>query len=270
MTTSSLALAVQVTTTNDYLFFSFSLSDIFFLKQREQREEEVMGGDEGAHIGHLPVDLLAHIFLLISSFTDLAQVSSVCKKWRDGVKQSLARRERLSFAGLKMGDDSTARIVRYAYNLKELDISRSCWGCQITDDGLYKISLAKCVPSLTSISLWGMAGITDQGVVQLVSRASSLQHVNVGGTFITDESLSAIANSCPQLKAIVLWGCRHVTEGGLVAIVNKCRKLESINVWGMRVSVECFISLLAISPALRIKPEGVRQNVGPVALYHVH
>ena len=46
----------------------------------------------------------------------------MCKKWKQGVKQSLARRETLSFAGWKMDDDSTVRIVRHAYNLKELDM----------------------------------------------------------------------------------------------------------------------------------------------------
>ena len=46
----------------------------------------------------------------------------MCKKWKQGVKQSLARRETLSFAGWRMDDDSTARLVRHAYNLKELDM----------------------------------------------------------------------------------------------------------------------------------------------------
>lgn len=222
-----------------------------------------------AEIDRLPVDLLAHILALITSFTDLAQASSVCRKWKLGVKQSLARRENLSFAGWKMDDDSTARIIRHAYSLKELDISRSCWGCQITDDGLYKISLAKCVSNLTSISLWGMSGITDKGVVQLISRANSLQHLNIGGTFITDESLQAIADSCPLLKSIVLWSCRHVTETGLLILVSKCRKLESINVWGTRVPLDCFIGLLTISPALKIKPRGLSLNLGNASMMPV-
>ncbi|KAI5319301.1 hypothetical protein L3X38_039009 [Prunus dulcis] len=214
-----------------------------------------------AEIDRLPIDLLAHIFVLITSFTDLAQASSVCRKWKQGVKQSMGRRESLSFAGWKMDDDSTARLVRYAYCLKELDISRSRWGCQISDSGLYRISLAKCISSLTSISLWGITGITDKGVGQLISRANSLQHLNIGGTFITDESLYAIADSCPHLKTIVLWSCRHVTENGLLVLVNSCRKLESINLWGTRVPVDCFIALLTISPALKIKPVGLLLNV---------
>ncbi|XP_044469444.1 F-box protein At5g67140 [Mangifera indica] len=225
-----------------------------------------MAVEEEAEIDRLPIDLLAHIFVLITSFTDLAQASSVCKKWKVGVKQSLARRESLSFAGWKMDDDSTARLVGHAYSLKELEISRSRWGCQITDNGLYRISLAKCVSNLTSISLWGWTGITDRGVVQLISRASSLKHLNIGGTFITDESLYAIANSCPQLKNIVLWSCRHVTENGLLFLVNKCQKLESIDVRGTRVPVDCFIALLTISPALRIKPERLLLNVGHASM----
>ncbi|KAL3526792.1 hypothetical protein ACH5RR_011448 [Cinchona calisaya] len=210
-----------------------------------------------ALIDRLPIDLLAHIFTLITCFKDLAQASSVCKKWRQGVKESMARKDKLSFSGWKMDDDSTTRVVRLAYNLKELDISRSRWGCQITDHGLYQLSTAKCISNLSSISLWGSTGITDTGVIQLISRATSLQHLNIGGTFITDISLFAVADSCQELKTIVLWGCRHVSEEGLLVLVNKCRKLGSINVWGLRVPLDCFVGLLTISPALQIQPKGM-------------
>ncbi|GAA0152112.1 hypothetical protein Leryth_013669 [Lithospermum erythrorhizon] len=126
------------------------------------------------------------------------------------------------------------------------------------------MSMAKCVSNLSSISLWGTTGITDNGVIHLISRATSLQHLNIGGTFVTDSTLFAIADSCPHLKNIVLWGCRHVTEDGLLVLVNKCHKLESINVWGMRVPLNCFISLLTISPALKIQPKGMFSDVGGV------
>ncbi|KAL8168282.1 hypothetical protein V2J09_009781 [Rumex salicifolius] len=214
---------------------------------REENQTEI-------EIDRLPIDLLAHIFLRISSFTDLAQASCVSKQWRKAVKQLIGRREILSFSGWKMDDESTERIVSVAFNLKELDISRTRWGCQITDSGLNKISMAKCIPNLTSVSLWGMTGITDIGVIQLVSRTDSLRHLNIGGTFITDESLFAIANNCSNLKSIVLWSCRHVTETGLVFLVSKCRKLRSINVWGTRFPANCLLQILKISPLLQIKP----------------
>ncbi|KAG8384362.1 hypothetical protein BUALT_Bualt04G0110200 [Buddleja alternifolia] len=216
--------------------------------------------EETTDIDRLPIDLLAHIFCLFTNFKDLAQSSSVCRKWRQAVKESLARKEKLSFSGWKMDDESTTRLVLLAYSLKELDISRSRWGCQITDYGLKQLSKAKCISNLSSVSVWGSTAITDKGVVQLISRATSLQHLNIGGTFITDISLFSIADSCPHLKSIVLWGCRHVTEKGLFVLVNKCQKLESINVWGTRVPLDCFIALLAISPALQIQPKGMLLN----------
>eukprot|EP00252_Welwitschia_mirabilis_P024813 TRINITY_DN7506_c0_g1_i1.p1 TRINITY_DN7506_c0_g1~~TRINITY_DN7506_c0_g1_i1.p1 ORF type:complete len:101 (+),score=8.14 TRINITY_DN7506_c0_g1_i1:210-512(+) len=88
----------------------------------------------------------------------------------------------------------------------------------------------------------------------MVSRASSLEHLNIGGTFITDESLFTIARYCTHLKAVILWSCRHVTERGLLALITGCRKLQSINVWGVMASVECLKALLSINPQLLIKP----------------
>ncbi|XP_047062399.1 F-box protein At5g67140-like [Lolium rigidum] len=227
----------------------------------------VAAAEEEPHVERLPADLLAHVLSLLPTFHDLAMAGGVSRRWRRAVGRSLATRRRLSFAGQRTGDDSTARLVRAAINLRDLDISRSCWGCHISDRGLLEISSAACVGNLTSVSLWGLAGITDKGVVHLVSRARSLQHLNIGGTFITDESLYAVANSCPNLKSIILWSCRHVTEAGLVALVNKCPELECINVGGMRVSPESFAGLLSISPALRIRsiPQILNADVVQVA-----
>ncbi|KAL0343711.1 UNVERIFIED_CONTAM: F-box protein [Sesamum angustifolium] len=139
------------------------------------------GGDHEPDVDRLPIDLLAQIFALFTSFKDMAQTL---------------------------------------------------------------FSLVKC-------KLY----IKGSEEKEHVSRAASLQHLNVGGTFITDASLFAVADSCPHLKTIVLWGCRHVTEKGLLVLVNKCHKLESINVWGMRIPASCFVSLLTISPALQIQPK---------------
>uniref|UniRef100_A0A0A0LJD9 Uncharacterized protein n=1 Tax=Cucumis sativus TaxID=3659 RepID=A0A0A0LJD9_CUCSA len=90
-----------------------------------------------------------------------------------------------------------------------------------------------------------------------ISRANSLQNLNIGGTYITDISLLAIADNCPNLKTIVLWCCRLVTESGLLILVRNCHQLESINVWAMRVPIDCFVGLVAISPSLQIKSRSV-------------
>ncbi|KAL3729303.1 hypothetical protein ACJRO7_026412 [Eucalyptus globulus] len=177
-----------------------------------EEEEEVEEGE--AEIDRLHVDVLAHVFFMIPSFADLA-------------------RERLSFTGLNMDDDSTDRVIRRAYALRELDMyslclclcPSICWGYHITDEGLYRISLMKCAAKLTSISLLGMTGVIDQGVVKLIARAAALQHLNISSTFIIDESLYAIANSCSHLK-----GADEFGTHGRLKLLCKCLMVENKHV----------------------------------------
>jgi hypothetical protein len=46
----------------------------------------------------------------------------VSRRWRWAVERSLASRRRLSFAGQRTGDDTAARLVRAAVNLRDLDM----------------------------------------------------------------------------------------------------------------------------------------------------
>eukprot|EP00250_Pteridium_aquilinum_P017463 c23642_g2_i3 orf=315-737(-) len=127
--------------------------------------------------------------------------------------------------------------------------------------GLKRIFLAACCPNLTSISLWGVTAITDDGVVELVSRATSLQHLNIGGTFITDISIFAISKCCQKLKVLNLWGCRHVTGNALLALGSGCPNLFSINVWGLKIPIDLYSYLLSINPNLHLKIGSVQ--LGP-------
>ncbi|KAL3700611.1 hypothetical protein R1sor_018633 [Riccia sorocarpa] len=210
---------------------------------------------------HVPVDVLAHIFLQLTSFKDLAWASGVCRKWKEGVREALAFREKLSFAGWRADDVTVGGLVQGATKLLELDISLGRWGSRITDGGLHWIASSQCCPNLTSISLWGVTGVTDEGVVELVKMARSLEHLNVGGTFITDVSVLAIADHSHHLKVLNLWGCRHVTESGIVALARSCPKLTSINVWGMNISLTCELRLARMNPNLQLKPSQVRNPV---------
>lgn len=212
-------------------------------------------------IDNLPPDLIACCLLGLQSFKDLASASQVCRKWREGVQRALSFRVKLSFSGWRVDDDCVARLVEGACNLQELDISTSRWGCHITNCGLKRISLAACCPNLTSISLWGVTAITDEGVIELVSRATSLQHLNIGGTFITDISIIAISKCCKKLEVLNLWGCRHVTGNGLLALGSGCPNLFSINVWGLKIPLDLYTYLLSMNPNLHLKIGSVQ--LGP-------
>ncbi|EFJ10558.1 hypothetical protein SELMODRAFT_127902 [Selaginella moellendorffii] len=224
---------------------------------KEAKPNLELGSSIGVEIARdeiLPVDLLAHCLLQLSSFRDMAMVNLVCKKWRSAMRQSLAYRKRLSFAGCRVDDVSVANLVNQALNLLDLDMSAGTWGCQITDIALVAIADSSCCPNLRSISLWGVTAITDQGVAALVFRAKSLENLNVGGTFITDASLLAIATHCRSLKALNVWGCKFVTEKGLLHLARGCPSLQSLNVFGIKVTNLFFHSLAALNSQLQIKP----------------
>lgn len=208
-----------------------------------------MPGMRQLGVAEVALDVLVNVFSHLDSFKDMANVRRVCKNWGEGVRQTLASRDSLSFAGWRVTDDAVAELVHESLCLRELNL----WGCRITDIGLHKLSLAPCCPSLITISLWGMADITDEGVVQLVSRATSLQHLNAGGTHITDVSAKAMATHCPHLKVLNLWGCRHVTEAGLMALIKGCPQLYSMNVWGMNIAPATELKLLGLNPQMKLK-----------------
>lgn len=88
-------------------------------------DDALTGGataEEEPHVERLPADILAQVLSLLPSFHDLSMAGGVSRRWRRAVGRSLATRRRLSFAGQRTGDESTARLVRAAVNLRDLDM----------------------------------------------------------------------------------------------------------------------------------------------------
>ncbi|KAG6543482.1 hypothetical protein Mapa_015152 [Marchantia paleacea] len=84
--------------------------------------EKKKGEENRACLCHVPVDVWSHIFLQLSSFKDMAWASAVCRKWKQGMREALAYREKLSFAGWRTDDCTVGRLVEGATNLLELDM----------------------------------------------------------------------------------------------------------------------------------------------------
>eukprot|EP00057_Strongylocentrotus_purpuratus_P003672 XP_003727116.1 PREDICTED: F-box protein SKP2B-like [Strongylocentrotus purpuratus] len=108
-----------------------------------------------------------------------------------------------------------------------LDMSKSCVnlielymdGIECVDDTLL-FSIANHMPRLKHISLgeYGRLGrrsatnqVTDNGVVEL-TRCCPLEFIGLTGIHcITDKSIFALANNCPDLKTLFISGCSKVT-----------------------------------------------------------
>nr|CAB3469744.1 unnamed protein product [Digitaria exilis] len=122
--------------------------------EKEQQQQQQGGGDGGAaaaeaDIERLPADILAHVLSLLPSFRDLSM-----------------------YLKLRTGDDTTARFVHAAVNLRDLDI----------------------------IILWSCRHVTEAGLVALVNKCRRLECINVGGMRVPPESFVSLLSISPALQ----------------------------------------------------------------------
>ncbi|MCO5557487.1 hypothetical protein L7F22_011052 [Adiantum nelumboides] len=211
-----------------------------------------MGAGFRSQLNKAPKEALeAEVKASTSALLCLLRASQVCRKWREEVQHALMFRVKLSFSGWRVDDNCVARLVEGAYRLQELDMESL---------GQLIVNLFCDDTFLIGGFMAKLGGLGVEIVVILrfmvslqVSRATSLQHLNIGGTFITEISIFAISKCCQKLKVLNLWGCRHVSGNGLLALGSGCPNLSSINVWGLRIPFDLYSYLLSINPNLHLK-----------------
>ena len=92
-------------------------------------------------------------------------------------------------------------------------------------------------PRLREVDLWlASSAVTDALVVQLAEGCPSLEHVDLFGcTNITDKAVTALARRCSWLKYLNLSNSR-VTDKGIAALGKGCPGLVELIVEGCDVS----------------------------------
>jgi Leucine Rich repeat len=91
-------------------------------------------------------------------------------------------------------------------------------------------SIAKNVHDLEVLKLKG-ACMQDTGAAELASGNHKLTYIDLSDcTDITDITLLALANSCPNLNYVGLGHCHHITDAGITALVEKCPLLQTIDI----------------------------------------
>ncbi|GAV84087.1 LOW QUALITY PROTEIN: LRR_6 domain-containing protein [Cephalotus follicularis] len=100
-----------------------------------------------------------------------------------------------------------ARISNFSFET----ISTTC-------KSLIEIGLSKCV------------GVTNMGIMQLVSGCSNLKILNLTCCrFITDAAISAIADCCRNLACLKLEACTMITDKGLFQLGSFCLQLKDLD-----------------------------------------
>ena len=113
-------------------------------------------------------------------------------------------------------------------SLTSLDVS----GCgNLTDEAIKAIALEGA--ALTSVNVSGCRNLTDEAVKAIASCSrGGLRSLNVSccGKLLTDESIKAVAVSCPSLTSLNVADCKFLTDESIKAIATGCTSLTHLDV----------------------------------------
>ncbi|XP_075713437.1 F-box and leucine-rich repeat protein 13 isoform X2 [Rhinoderma darwinii] len=153
--------------------------------------------------------------------------------------------------GLRVSDLSLLRIAQKCHNLNFLSL-RFCEN--VTDSG---IELLGNMTSLISIDISGTS-ITDQGLTALGAQSkirelsvSECMGITDNGVQITDISIQYLSGGCRYLHIMDISGCIHLSDKALKYILKGCRQLRTLRM------VYC----KSITKAAVLKVESKYQNV---------
>lgn len=128
----------------------------------------------------------------------------------------------LSFGGCRdLSYDVLTLLAENGINLEELHLS----GVRCVNDALL-ISFAENFPCLKYLSLksctHGQDHVTDRGIIEL-ARCCPLKELIVSGIHtLTDSSVFALANSCPDLQCLYVSGCGKITQVAIRYLEDVC------------------------------------------------
>ncbi|XVF06007.1 hypothetical protein REPUB_Repub06bG0011000 [Reevesia pubescens] len=118
-------------------------------------------------------------------------------------------------------------LLHWIKNLNNLEMIRID-GARISESSFEFIS-SNC-KSLVEIGLSKCVGVTNMGIMRLVSGCINLRVLNLTCCrFITDAAISSIADSCRTLVCLKLESCNMITEKGLCQLGSFCLLLKEID-----------------------------------------
>ncbi|TKR78324.1 hypothetical protein L596_019147 [Steinernema carpocapsae] len=159
---------------------------------------------------------------------------SKCKRVTDVTCENLGRFcHRLTRLDLENCTTITDRAMRFigdgCKNLEFLNIS---WCDNIQDRGL--ASIANGCQRLEELVLKGCDGLTENCFNDLSKEKhfQNLRRLNLLGCFITDATITKMAELCPLLEYLCLSTCTQLSDAGIISLSHNCHQLKVLELAG--------------------------------------
>jgi len=130
----------------------------------------------------------------------------------------------------QLTDISIKSIAKGCLNLHTL-ILRECH--RLSDKSLYY--LAKYMTPLQRLNLAGCTLLTDDGIIKIAaSCGSSMKHLVLHKTKVSDLALWTIGNKSHTLQSIMLSHCKNISNIGIRNLIDMCQSLRKVDLIGCR------------------------------------
>ncbi|KAF5740022.1 F-box/LRR-repeat protein 3-like isoform X1 [Tripterygium wilfordii] len=141
-------------------------------------------------------------------------------------------------------------------------------GAQVSDS-TFQVMSANC-KSLSEIGLGKCIGVTDRGIMQLVSDCVNLKILNLTCCHsLTDAAISAIANSCRKLASLKLESCDMITEKGLFELGSYSLLLEELDLTDCHGVNDIGLKYLSGCSEMLCLTLGLCTNISDEGLCHI-
>ncbi|KAH7442347.1 hypothetical protein KP509_03G083900 [Ceratopteris richardii] len=129
---------------------------------------------------------------------------------------------------IKLTDDGLVKLLESCHNIQVLYLYALS---NLTDKSYVNFSKLQ---DLRVLDLCGAQNLTDDGIIQGLSRCKALQSLNLTWCVkVTDKGICAIAQNCHMLRLLSLHGILGVTDKGLQSLSHSCAaSLTTIDVHG--------------------------------------
>ena len=127
------------------------------------------------------------------------------------------------------------------------------WCTGISTEALAKVGQSWC--DLRTADLSWCVGLEGEAISGLLENCAALRSINLSGCKIVDDTLFAVAASCPKLEVLQVVHCDGVTSQGISAVARGCRSLTLLNVTGctkVATNVHELVVLKAQNTAVKI------------------
>ncbi|KAL2268939.1 hypothetical protein VTJ83DRAFT_3785 [Remersonia thermophila] len=188
-------------------------------------------------VHRLPNEILISIFARLSSSADLLRAMLTCKRWARNAVDLLWHRPSCSSWEKHKKICQTLSLsdpyFDYRHFVKRINLA--ALAPDVSDGTVMPLSECNRVERLT---LTGCNKLTDTGLVALITNSHHLYSLDVSAQpplstvtsndHITDASINALAENCPQLQGLNISGCHRISNESLIHLAKSCRYLRRL------------------------------------------